>query len=179
MKTRRSLLRIIAMGLVAGLIAVPGAAASADTQVVEVRQEDSSGSMEKLSVSGLVAEGRLQLSAQADIEAGHSRHLLEATSQDLSIASGYVSGSLYPSKHGCGIAFNAQATGWGSGSGSIYVALYQDGALLWSDSRNFVGSHGSYPLTDITCGPGQYRLASWVHHTNGYGWHETHRAIAC
>jgi hypothetical protein len=93
---------------------------------------------------------------------------------------GYVSGSLYHSQHGCGPAFKADASAWGSGSGSIHVALYRDGVLVWADHRNFSGSYGSYPLTHLThCGPGVYRLAAWVHHTNGYNWHEMYRTIVC
>lgn len=100
-------------------------------------------------------------------------------SQRSTTAVGYVSGSLYPSAYGCGVAFKAQASGWGSGGGTIEVTLYQNGALIWNDSRSFSGSYGSYPLTDLTCGQGSFELYTNVVHTNGADTDATSRVIVC
>lgn len=161
------------------MLPTPAAAAALPT----VYQLNDQGQMIKLDGEELVGQGVLG-TQELPLPAPDSHNLAPygPASQDSSAATldaGYVSGSLYPSSYGCGVAFKAQASGWGSGSGTIEVTLYQNGNRIWNDSRDFSGSDGSYPLTDLSCGQGSFELYTNVVHTNGADTDATTRVIAC
>lgn len=173
---KRSRMTLVLAVLLLCVSAVLPVSASAG-EVPTVRQLNDEGQMVELDTEDLVDRGILATPARPLSEGSVAAQV--APEAPAERQAGYVSGSLYPSALGCGVALKGQASGWGSGSGTIEVTLYYNGVLQFNDSRDFSGSYGSFPLTDITCGPGSFELFTNVVHTNGADTHVTSIVVAC